>query len=43
MHVESTPKNRTRRSRSIPRRLLREGALHLVPLYYLMRLSDLGR
>jgi hypothetical protein len=43
MHVESTPKNHTRRSRSIPRRLLREGAPHLVPLYYLMRLSDLGR
>src|SRR5262245_22724709 len=43
MSVESTPKNRTRRSRSIPRRLLREGRPHLVPLYYLMRLSDLGR
>jgi len=43
MNGESTPKNRTRRSRSIPRRLLREGAPHLVPLYYLMRLSDLGR
>jgi hypothetical protein len=43
MNIESTPKNRTRRSRSIPRRLVREGAPHLVPVYYLMRLSDLGR
>lgn len=43
MIVESTPKNRTRRSRSIPRRLVREGAPHLLPVYYLMRLSDLGR
>ena len=43
MHAESTQKNLTRRSRSIPRRLVRGGALHLVPLYYLMRLSDLGR
>ena len=36
-------KNFTRRSRSIPWRLLREGALHLIPAYYLLRLSDLGR
>lgn len=43
MNAESQQKNLTRRSRSIARRLLREGALHLVPLYYLMRLSDLGR
>jgi len=35
--------NRTRRSRSIPRKLLREGNIHLLPLYYLMRRSDLGR
>ena len=35
--------NFTRRSRSIPRRLVREGALHLLPLYYLLRLSDLAR
>lgn len=35
--------NLTRRSRSIPRRLVREGALHLLPLYYLLRLSDLAR
>ena len=39
----SRTKNLTRRSRSIPRKLLRQGAVHLVPLYYLMRLSDLGR
>ena len=43
MTVELTPKNRTRRSRSIPRRLVREGAPHLLPVYYLMRLSDLAR
>jgi SAM-dependent methyltransferase len=36
-------RNFTRRSRSIPRKLLRQGALHLVPLYYLMKLSDLAR
>jgi SAM-dependent methyltransferase len=36
-------KNVTRRSLSIPRRLLREGALHLVPVYYVLRLSDLAR
>lgn len=35
--------NRTRRSRSIPRRLVREGRLYLLPLYYLLRMSDLGR
>jgi hypothetical protein len=35
--------NRTRRSRSIPVRLLREGRLHLLPVYYLGRLSKLGR
>jgi SAM-dependent methyltransferase len=35
--------NRTRRSRSITRKLLREGNIHLLPLYYLIRLSDLGR
>jgi hypothetical protein len=37
------PHNRTRRSRSIPRRLLREGRLHLLAAYYLLNLSDLGR
>lgn len=41
--TERSRKNVTRRSRSIPRRLLREGAFHLLPLYYLLRLSDLGR
>jgi hypothetical protein len=35
--------NRTRRSPSIPLRLLREGRLHLLPIYYLGRLSKLGR
>jgi len=35
--------NLTRRSRSIPRKLLREGDLHMLPAYYLMNLSDLGR
>lgn len=35
-------RNRTRRSASIPRKLLRE-AWHLLPVYYLMTLSDLGR
>jgi len=35
--------NRTRRSRSIPRKLLREGDIHLLPVFYLFNLSDLGR
>jgi SAM-dependent methyltransferase len=41
--IQSQQKNFTRRSRSIPRKLLRERAVHLLPLYYLLRLSDLGR
>lgn len=35
--------NRTRSSESIPRRLLREGKVHLLPVYAVMRLSDLAR
>ena len=35
--------NRTRTSPSIPRRLLREGKVHLLPVYALMRTSDLAR
>ena len=35
--------NRTRTSQSIPRRLLRQGRAHLLPVYALMRTSDLGR
>ena len=35
--------NRTRKSESIPRRLLREGKVHLLPIYALMRTSDLAR
>ncbi|MFL5733264.1 MAG: methyltransferase domain-containing protein [Chloroflexia bacterium] len=35
--------NRTRRSPSIPRKLLREGKFYLVPLYYLLLTSDLAR
>lgn len=35
--------NRTRTSPSIPRRLLREGRPWLLPLYALLRTSDLGR
>jgi len=35
--------NRTRTSASIPRKLLREGKLHLIPVYALMRASDLAR
>ena len=36
-------KNVTRRSPSIPRKLAWEGAFHLLPLYYVLTLSDLGR
>jgi len=39
----SALKNRTRRSVSIPRRLTRDGRLHLLPLYYILRLSYLAR
>lgn len=39
----STFHNRTRRSPSIPAKLVREGKLHLVPLYYLLMTSDLAR
>lgn len=35
--------NRTRTTGSIPRRLLREGKVHLLPVYALMRTSDLAR
>ena len=35
--------NRTRRSASIPRSLLRRGRVLEVPLYYLLRASDLAR
>ena len=36
-------KNATRQSPSIARKLARQGALHLLPLYGLLRLSDLAR
>jgi SAM-dependent methyltransferase len=35
--------NRTRRARSIGRKLLREGQLHFLPIYYTAMLSDLVR
>src|SRR6476620_6365607 len=35
--------NRTRTSESILRKLLRQGKLHLLPIYALMRTSDLAR
>lgn len=41
---ESTAaRNRTRRARSIVRKLVREGRFHWIPAYFLLRLSDLGR
>jgi hypothetical protein len=39
----STLHNRTRTTESIPRKLLREGKVHLLPIYALMRTSDLAR
>src|SRR4029077_18006626 len=39
----STFHNRTRRTASIPRRLVREGQLHLLPVYYLGLNTALGR
>ena len=35
--------NRTRTAQSIPRKLLRQGKVHLLPVYALMRTSDLAR
>jgi SAM-dependent methyltransferase len=43
MMINPRQKNFTRRSPSIPRELLRRGAVHLLPLYSLLRLSDLAR
>lgn len=39
----SVARNRTRRARSIVRKLVREGRFHWIPVYFLLRLSDLGR
>jgi 2-polyprenyl-3-methyl-5-hydroxy-6-metoxy-1,4-benzoquinol methylase len=39
----TTLHNRTRTSDSIPRKLLRQGKVHLLPIYALMRTSDLAR
>src|SRR6266542_396896 len=36
-------KNVTRRTRNLPRKLLREGKLHLLPVYWLLMQSALGR
>ena len=41
--LSERPANLTRHSRSIPRKLVGEGALHLLPIYGLLRLSDLAR
>ncbi len=35
--------NRTRRARSLTRKLLREGRVHWVPIYYVAALSDMAR
>ncbi|MDQ6712581.1 MAG: class I SAM-dependent methyltransferase family protein, partial [Candidatus Dormibacteraeota bacterium] len=39
----STFHNRTRRTASIPRRLVREGKIHLLPVYYLGLTTELGK
>jgi SAM-dependent methyltransferase len=39
----TTLHNRTRTAQSIPRKLLRAGKIHLLPVYALMRTSDLAR
>lgn len=39
----SAARNRTRRARSIVRKLVREGRFHWIPVYFLLRTSDLGR
>ena len=35
--------NRTRRSKSIPKKLLQEGKFYLIPIYYLLLTSELAR
>jgi SAM-dependent methyltransferase len=42
-HLASQLPNRTRRSGSIPRRLVAEGKYHLLPVYALLTTSDLAR
>ena len=37
------PNNRTRTSRSLPFALVRRKLFHMLPVYWLMQLSDLGR
>lgn len=39
----SIPNNRTRRTRDLTAKFWRTGQWHLIPLYYLLRLSDLAR
>lgn len=41
--MSDMPRNFTRRSASIPCKLVRERACHLLPVYYLLTLSDLGK
>ncbi|MGH7958598.1 MAG: class I SAM-dependent methyltransferase [Opitutaceae bacterium] len=43
IEAAKVPNNRTRRARSLPRKLLREGQLHFLPIYPLATLSDLAR
>lgn len=35
--------NKTRKSKSIPKRLLKEGRVHLIPVYYLLLTSNLAK
>lgn len=41
--VPGTPANFTRHSESFVAKFIREGRLHFIPLYWLLRLSDFGR
>src|ERR1700744_5485753 len=41
--IPATPANRTRRTADLPAKFRREGRYALIPLYHLLRLSDLAR
>ncbi|HYE20328.1 MAG TPA: class I SAM-dependent methyltransferase [Tepidisphaeraceae bacterium] len=43
VRLPAAPANHTRRARSLPRKLVRTGDVHFLPLYHLLRLSTLAR
>ena len=43
MNAIAKPANFTRQSRSFVAKFLREGRVHFIPLYYVLRMSDFAR